>query len=123
MRLAVLAVEEAVSRPAAQGRWRVREVWLTQGFLDRLGGVFALADGRPIMLRNCRWVHGFGLQRPLFLTFLDCDHVVLGSDIVLVPWSTAGERRASHVVEAYAPLGLPVGCRLLLRSRPAGIGA
>lgn len=91
------------------------DIWLTQGFFDRLFGIFAAPDGRPLLLRNCSRVHGFGLRRPLFLTFLDGDHIVLGSDVVLRPWSVVAGLGASHVLESFTPLAIQIGCRLLLR--------
>lgn len=90
------------------------EIWLAQGFFDRLLGVFATPDDRPLLLRDCSWVHGFGSRQPLFLTFLDHQGVVVSNGVALQPWTTASDARASHVLESCVQLPIPIGSRLVL---------
>lgn len=120
MRLAALAVERGVPGREPASLQPVGEVWLTEGFIDRLLGVFATPGDRPVLLQDCRRVHGFGLRRPLFLTFLDSHGAVLGDGIVVRPWTTACDTRASHVLESFEPLAMPIGSRLFLSTLQAG---
>lgn len=112
MRLAALAVAGGLRGCRGDGQLPMGQVWLAEGFIDRFVGMFATSGDLPLLLQDCRRVHGFGLSRPLFLTFLDRRGVVLSNGLVLEPWMTAGESRASHVLESFVSLALPIGCRL-----------
>lgn len=113
MRLAGLLLAcDGADHPSGGIDW-VGDVWLAQGFFDRLFGIFATPDDRPLLLGNCSWVHGFGLRAPLFLTFLNRHGVVVNNGIALKPWATASDARASHVLESCVPLAIPIGSRLI----------
>jgi uncharacterized membrane protein (UPF0127 family) len=74
----------------------------TQGFLQRLCGVFgcpALHPGQGLVLSPCRCVHTFFLRRPLDLVFFDaagrCVRVVNNA----APWGVWRCSQAVGVVE------------------------
>ena len=99
------------------------DIWLAQGFLDRLLGIFAVPDGRPLLLRDCNWVHGFGLRHSLFLTFLNQQGLVVSNGIALKRWAMASDSRASHVLESREQLAIPIGSRLRLGTSQARCSA
>lgn len=122
MRLASLTVIGPFSDHHPDGLQPTIEVWFTEGFIDRLFGIFATSGDHPLLLVNCRRVHGFGLRRSLFLTFLDRYGEVLNDGVVLRPRMTASDARAAHVLESWVPLCLSIGDRLAWRSAQAGAG-
>ncbi len=112
MRLAGLFMARNGSNYSSGGGDWIGDIWLAQGFFDRLCGVFAAPDDRPLLLGNCNRVHGFGLRHVIFLTFLDRHGVVVSNNIALKPWATASDARASHVLESCVHLAIPIGSRL-----------
>lgn len=110
----MLMVTSDFSRVPAEALPSAGEVWVAQGFADRLLGVFATSFDRPVMLRDCNRVHGIGLSRPLYLTFLNSDDRVINSGVLLRPWSIVANARAKHVLESFTRLVFPIGCRLRL---------
>ena len=90
------------------------ELWVSEGFFDRLFGIFG-CHSEPILLRRCNAVHGVGLVKSIFVVFLDSDWVVLNRPRVLRPWSIARLSSAAHVLESYRFLELVPGDRLQLR--------
>lgn len=120
MRLAGLLMACDGSNHALEVSHWIGDIWLAQGFFDRLFGIFATPDDRPLLLGNCGWVHGFGLRTPIFLTFLNRHGVVVNNGITLKPWATASDARASHVLESCVRLAIPIGSRLILGAPQTG---
>lgn len=90
------------------------ELWVSEGFFDRLCGIFR-CHGEPVLLRRCNAVHSVGLAESIFVVFLDSDWVVLNHPRVLRPWSIARLSSAAHVLESYRFPELAPGDRLHLR--------
>jgi hypothetical protein len=90
------------------------ELWVSEGFFDRLCGIFR-SHGAAVLLRRCHAVHSAGLAKPIFVVFLDSDWVVLNRPRVLRPWSIARLSSAAHVLESYRFPELAPGDRLHVR--------
>ncbi len=88
-------------------------LWISEGFLDRLVGIFK-CDGDFLLLRRCSAVHGFGLAKPIHLVFLDGEFTVLDAPRILRPWLIVRFSHAAHVLESYRPLAVAPGDRLVM---------